>query len=81
MDNNNNSKFGCAGIAIVIILLLALVGSCGNDSSNYNPKYSYEYNNDKEYRDNVNDIADIFGESPEDVDRKINDVVDAANNR
>lgn len=79
MENNSNSKSGCIITVIIIVLFLALVGSCGDSSSDYNSKYSYEYNTDKEYRDNVNDIADVYGEDPEDVDRMINDVVDAMN--
>lgn len=75
----NNGRSGVWGAIIVIIVILILIGSCGDSSSDYDSKYSYEYNTDKSYRDNVNDIADVYGESPEDVDKMINDVVDAMN--
>lgn len=81
MDNNNKPKFGCAGVIIVIVLILLLIGSCSDSSSDYDSNYSYEYNTNKNYRNNVNDIADIYGEDPEDVDRIINDVVDSINQR
>lgn len=71
---------GCFGYAIIILVIMALFGSClGNDDDS--SKYSDSYRNDSEYRNNVNDIAEIFGESAEDVDRKINDVVDSINGK
>ncbi len=79
MGNNGKSNFGCGWAVIVIVLILALVGSCGESSSDYDSRYSYEYNTNEDYRSDVNDIADVYGEDPADVDRKINDVVDAMN--
>lgn len=79
---NSSSKIGCFGIAIIILVIIGLIGSCSNNSSSskYNSRYSYDYNTDKSYRDDVNDIAEAFGEDPDVVDRKIQDAVDAINN-
>lgn len=77
MENENNSKSGCIGIIIVLVILLALLGSCSDD--NDDSKFSYEYRTNKEYREDVDYIADVYGEDPEDVDRKINSVVDQMN--
>lgn len=75
----NNGKSGVWGVIIVIVVILMLFGSCGDSSSNYDSRYSYDYNTNQEYRNDVNDIADVFGEDPADVDRKINSVVDSMN--
>ena len=48
-------------IGLIVIGILALIGSCDSSSGS---SYSDEYNNNKEYRDNVNEAADAFGEDP-----------------
>lgn len=60
-------------IAIFIVFLLALLGSCSDssESSSYS-KYSNTYKNNAEYREDVGEIADAFGVTEEEVDRKIN---------
>ena len=83
MDNKNNNslKIACFGIAIILIILIGLMVSCNNsNSSKYDSRYSFDYNTDKSYRDDVNDIAEAFDEDPDVVDRKIQDAVDAINN-
>lgn len=63
-------KYGIL-IVVVILVLAGMVGSCSDDSDN---GYSKTYNTDKEYRDNVKDIADAYGISEREVDEKINAV-------
>ncbi len=79
MENNKTSNYGCGWAVIAIVLIVVLIGSCSDSSSDYDSRYSYEYNTNQEYRDDVNDIADVYGEDPADVDRKINDVVNSLN--
>lgn len=82
MDNNRNG-LGCGTITVIVICILLLLGSIGSCSSNSSDssstKYSSDYYNDKSYRENVNEVADIFGEDPSTVDSKIQAVVDAMN--
>ena len=76
---NGNSWFG---IIVGIIIVLILIGSCSNNSksSSYSSsKYSDDYKNNSSYREDVNNIADVYGEDPADVDRMINAVADAMN--
>ena len=57
----------------IILALCALFGSCSDSSSDTEySRYSSTYRNDAEYRENVGDIADAYGISEEEVDRKIN---------
>lgn len=82
MDSNNNGKNpGCFVYLIILVVVIAFFGSCMGDTDKSSKKYSDSYYNDAEYRKNVNDIADVYGESPEDVDRIINDAVDSMNGR
>lgn len=76
--NVNNKNVGC-GIALVIVAVFIIICMIlgGNDSSS--PKYSDDYYNDKNYRDNVNDVADIYGKDAEEVDRAIQAVADEMN--
>ena len=76
---NGNCWFG---IIVGIIIVLILIGSCSNNSksSSYSTsKYSDDYKNNSSYREDVNYIADVYGEDPADVDRMINAVADAMN--
>ncbi len=77
--NTKKSNTSIIGVIMAVVIVLVLIGSCGDNSSDYDSNYSYEYTTDSDYRDNVNDIADIFGEDPADVDRIINDVADSMN--
>lgn len=60
-------------IAIIIIVLLAMLGSCDDSSSPYEG-YSDTYKTDAKYRSDVSGIADAFGVSEWEVDSKINAV-------
>ncbi|MDD6061483.1 MAG: hypothetical protein PUB99_02590 [Oscillospiraceae bacterium] len=60
-------------IGLIVIGILALIGSCDSSSGS---SYSDEYNNNKEYRDNVNEAADAFGEDPGHVDDVYNALAD-----
>lgn len=65
------------GLMVVLFILIfcSILGSCGDSSSDSNySRYSDTYRNDSEYRENVGDIADVFGVSEEEVDSKINAV-------
>ena len=75
MNEKGSGKFII--IAVVILLVLGLLGS-GSDDDGYSG-YSSDYRNDSGYRDDVNDVADIFGEDPRDVDSAIQAVVDEMN--
>lgn len=69
-------------IVIGILLLLGVIfGSCdsGSGSSSYS-KYSSDYRNDKQYRDNVDKIADAYGKDSDEVDRMIQRVAEAQKN-
>ena len=62
-------------IGIIVVAFLGLLGSCGDDG----PSYSSEYYSNDSYREDVGEIADAFGMSDEEVDRKINAIVDEMN--
>ncbi len=74
MNGNKMSGWTIIGIIMIVVLLLSAIGGCDSDSSS---DYSSDYRNDKSYRDNVNKVADIFGEDASDVDSKIQAVVDS----
>lgn len=63
-------------IAVVILLIVCgILGSCSDSSSSSKYSgYSKTYNSDSEYRENVRDIANAFGVSEKEVDKKINAV-------
>ena len=85
MGNNEKSTAGYVWVSIIIVLFIILIASCEDSSSDhdsdysYDSNYSYDYKTDKEYRNNVNDIAGVYGEDPEVVDRKIQAAADAMN--
>ena len=65
------------GLIIVMIVLVfcGILGSCGDSSSNNKYSgYSKTYNEDSEYRKNIKKIADAYGVSEKEVDKKINAV-------
>ena len=64
-------------VVAVFFVLCAVVGSCSDSSDSKYNGYSDSYNNDEEYRDDVGEIADAFGVSDQEVDEKINAVVDS----
>lgn len=76
MDGNGFGKFVVIGV--VILLILGLLGSGSGSDDDYSG-YSSDYRNDSGYRNDVNDVADVFGEDPADVDRQIQAVVDEMN--
>jgi len=62
------------GVIISIFFIFSLVG-CGSSNSSYESRsngYSDTYNNNSEYRSNVDDIANEYGTSSSEVDAKIN---------
>lgn len=78
MKNNKGSGCGVLVVIIIVIILLAAIFGGGSSSTK---KYSSDYNTDRKYRNNVNSVAEIFGENSYDVDRKIQAAADAINNR
>ncbi len=59
-------------IVLMVLVSMVLVGCSSSSSrSSYNG-YSQTYNNNAGYRNNVNDIADVYGEDPQKVDAVIN---------
>ena len=61
------------------MLFSMLSGCSGSKSNSYYSDHTYsdDYYNDSEYRKNVGDIADAYGESEEEVDKKIHAFADA----
>ena len=64
-------------IVVAIIIVIAVFGSLGgcdssSSSSSKYSGYSNTYKNDAEYRENVKDIANAYGMSEKEVDKKIN---------
>lgn len=61
-------------IAVIVIIICAIIGagvSCSdNDSSygEYDNGYSKDYNNDSDYKSNVDYISGIYGEDSKHVD-------------
>ena len=60
--------------ATIILLFCGILGSCSDSSDSKYNGYSKTYNNDAEYRQDVKSLADSFGVSEREVDRKINAV-------
>ncbi len=61
-------------IFVLLICMVCLV-SCGSKSSNRrqnNGGYSTTYQNNGEYRKNVDGAAEIYGVSPKEIDQTIN---------
>jgi len=56
----------------IILCFCVIFGSCNDSSDSEYSRYSSTYKNDAKYRENVGDIADIYGVSEEEVDRMIN---------
>ena len=75
-NNPNNKNKGCGVIVAIIIVILILISVLDNSDS---PSYSNDYYTDDKYKSNVDHVADVYGESPEVVDRKIQAVIDAMN--
>gem|GEM_PF-7113266 len=63
-----------ATVILAIILLSVLLGSCTASSNSNSSGYSSTYQNDAGYREDVREIADVFGVSEYEVDSKINAV-------
>lgn len=60
-------------VIILLIVILAMFGACSDSSSSSRYSgYSSTYANDADYRNDVGEIADVFGVSEWEVDRKIN---------
>lgn len=60
-------------IVAIVIFIFVVVSSCENKSKNNNG-YSHEYNNDSNYRKNVDDIAEAFGKDSKYVDKSIHSI-------
>ena len=73
---NEELKSMKKGIILCIMLVIAVVtlSSCSSSSSSSGKSngYSSTYNNSPSYRNNVNSIADTFGEDSKHVDSVIN---------
>jgi hypothetical protein len=62
-------------IAVIFLAFCGIIGSCSDSSSNSKYSgYSKTYNEDSEYRQNIKKIADAYGVTEKEVDRKINAV-------
>ena len=77
--NANTNQNGCGTFIIIAVIVLIILGLIGGSNDDDYSSYSSDYRYDSDYRSDVNDIADIFGEDPEDVDSKIQAVVDEMN--
>lgn len=75
----NNGCTGCGIIIAVIFALIFIISMFSNSDSSSSSRYSDDYINNKEYRDNVNDIAGVYGEDAEDVDRMLQAIEDEMN--
>ena len=82
---NDKPKVGCGTyviIAIAVLLIFSAIGGLGNSSSSSSSsRYSQDYRTNREYRNNVDDVADVYGVSSDYVDQMIQRVVDGANGR
>ena len=62
-------------IVAIILVFCGALGSCGDSSTdNKYSGYSKTYKEDSEYRKNIKKIADAYGMSEKEVDKKINAV-------
>ena len=61
---------------IIVLVIIGMFSSCSDSSSDSKYSkysgYSKTYNDDYEYRKNVKNIADVYGVTEKEVDRKIN---------
>ncbi len=78
INKTNKNNIGCGTIIAIIFAILMLISVFTNEDDSTS-KYSSDYYNNKSYRDNVNDIADIYGEDAEAVDRMIQAIEDEMN--
>ena len=62
-------------IGAIFLIFCSVLGSCSDSSSESKYSgYSDTYKSDSKYREDIADIADAFGVSEREVDRKINAV-------
>ena len=66
----NLMKYFVIGWLILAVIAIG-VSLCDDNSTTSYDGYSDTYKNNAEYRKNVSDIADVYGISEEEVDRKI----------
>ena len=61
-------------IAMLLIIALFVLSGCSGSSSSSSRSngYSSTYNNNSSYRENVNSVANTFGEDPKHVDAVFN---------
>ena len=57
-----------------VLFILTLIYAYNSGGSGNSNGYSYEYNNNPEYRENIEDISEIYGISEKAADAKINAV-------
>nr|DAY89479.1 MAG TPA: PgaD-like protein [Caudoviricetes sp.] len=72
----NKEKNNPIVVIIMIILILFAINSFIPGKNKNTNKYSGEYRSNYDYQQKVNEIADTYGITPEEVDRKINSVAD-----
>ena len=59
-------------LVVIIVMVCMMLAGCSSSGSYRSNGYSSTYNNNSSYRNNVNDVANIYGEDPQHVDAVLN---------
>ena len=62
-------------IILFFSFIVIVIATSKNTSNTNRSRYSTQYYSDKEYRNNVDDAAQIYGVSPAEIDKAIQDAV------